>query len=405
MGTLLSTLSSQNLIGPFNFSILRLLLAVGFVRVALKGERISGGLNSLDKIIIFSSLWAIISSSIHAEFTEALKFRLGFVYNTCGAYFLFRIFFQSLDDFYRTISMAIILLVPVAIEMIYEQKEGNNLFFYFSGLDVNAAIREGQIRSQGPFDHAILAGSIGAVLLPLVIGCWNNEPKITVLGVVACFTMILCSGSSGPILSAFAGVAAIFMFRFRSSLKIVKYIAIIGYFMADLLMRAPAYYILAKIDIIGGSTGWHRARLIESSIEHLNEWWLGGTDYTWHWMPTGVYFSQQHTDITNHFLWLGVMAGLPIVLMTVLAFLIAFKYVGQVIEKYESDSGLQKNIFKVWLMGSCLFAHAVTCIGVAYFDQSFIFLYLALSAIGSIYNSSFSGAEKKSSDFEVPLVR
>ena len=79
----------------------------------------------------------------------------------------------------------------------------------------------------------------------------------------------------------------------------------------DLVMKAPAYYIIARADIIGGSTGWHRAALIDSAIRHLNEWWLIGTDYTRNWMVTGVSWSADNTDITNHYLYLGVLGGLP----------------------------------------------------------------------------------------------
>jgi len=39
--------------------------------------------------------------------------------------------------------------------------------------------------------------------------------------------------------------------------------------------------------------------------------------------------------------------------------------------------------FMFWALGSSLFAHAATSISVSYFDQSFVFLYLTLAAIGS----------------------
>ncbi len=65
---------------------------------------------------------------------------------------------------------------------------------------------------------------------------------------------------------------------------------------------------MARIDIIGGSQGYYRAQLIRSSLEHLSEWWATGTDYTRHWMSSGIYANNRHTDITNHFLAMGVMA-------------------------------------------------------------------------------------------------
>jgi hypothetical protein len=60
-----------------------------------------------------------------------------------------------------------------------------------------------------------------------------------------------------------------------------------------------------------------------------------------------------------------------------------FRYVGKVLRRlpdYVSGAG-----FTVWALGACLFAHAATCISVAYFDQSFVFLYLPLAMISSVY--------------------
>jgi hypothetical protein len=39
--------------------------------------------------------------------------------------------------------------------------------------------------------------------------------------------------------------------------------------------------------------------------------------------------------------------------------------------------------FMLWALGSALFAHVVTFFSVSYFDQSFVFLYVTLAAIGS----------------------
>jgi len=156
--------------------------------------------------------------------------------------------------------------------------------------------------------------------------------------------------------------------------------AVVGYILLDLVMKAPAYYIIARIDITGGSTGWHRAKLIDSAIEHLHEWWLFGTDYTRHWMPTGVSWSPDHTDITNHYIHMGVLGGLPLMGLFILQLWRGFKYVSNVALGHPS-----KDVrFLAWALGSALFAHSVTCVGVSYFGQSFLFLYLNLAMIGSI---------------------
>ena len=40
--------------------------------------------------------------------------------------------------------------------------------------------------------------------------------------------------------------------------------------------------------------------------------------------------------------------------------------------------------FLVWTLGAILFGHATTFLSVSYFDQTVVFLYLVLAAIGSL---------------------
>ena len=327
------------------------------------------------------ALWALMSSVFHKDPSAALIFRLGLVYDACGIYILLRIFCQSLDDVVKLCRLAAILLLPVAAEMIYEKLTVYNLFSALGGGSVASAIRDGHIRARGPFAHAILAGTIGAVCLPLMIALWQQYRKTAVTGLIACVTIIFTSTSSGPILSAIAAIGALFMWPYRHQMRIVRWIAVFGYIWLALVMKDPAYYIIARIDLTGSSTGWHRARLIQSSIEHLSEWWLAGTDYTRHWMPTGVSWSPDHTDITNHYLEMGVIGGLPLMALFIAILVRGFSLVGQMLQQRADLT--RESRFIVWALGGSLFAHAVTFISVSYFDQSFVFIYLTLAAISS----------------------
>jgi hypothetical protein len=373
-------------IGPFSFTVIRMLVAVGILRVVIRHERVVGGLNGLDKLIIAWSVWALISSAFHRDPSSALVFRLGLVYNTCGIYFLLRIFCQSIDDVLHILRITGLLLAPVAVEMIYEKLTMYNLFSVLGGVSETPAIRHGAIRAQGPFRHAILAGTVGAVCLPLLIALRKHYPRTALLGISACLTMVLTCASSGPILSGLVGLGALVMWRFRPNMRLARWGAVLGYLALELVMKAPAYYIIARVPAVKGSTGWHRARLIESSIQHLPEWWFAGTDYTRHWMPTGVSWSPDHTDITNHYLKMGVWGGLPLMFLFIACLAKAFSFVGQIL-KHLKDQSPQKS-FLVWSLGASLFAHAATMISVSYFDQSFLFLYLVLASIGSIYSQN-----------------
>ena len=148
-----------------------------------------------------------------------------------------------------------------------------------------------------------------------------------------------------------------------------------AYCVLALVMTRPPYYLISRIDLTGGSTGWHRSRLIESSLRHLDEWWIAGTDHTRHWMATGVTWSADHTDLTNHYIALGVYGGLPLLLSFLAVLAVSFRHVGR--ELRSGRSGLAAWV--PWTFGCALFAIAVTSVSISYFDQSVLWLYMTIA--------------------------
>src|SRR5439155_18255601 len=163
------------------------------------------------------------------------------------------------------------------------------------------------------------------------------------------------------------------MFRWAAGLLIIA---------LDLVMKDPVYYLLARIDITGGSTGWHRAALIQAAIEHMHEWWLAGTDYTRHWMPSGIYANAIHTDITNHYLMMGVYGGLPLMLLFIWVIFAAFGIVGKAL-LVNQNAPIERQ-FLIWILGSILVGHVTNFISISYYDQSVVFLDLLLASIGTL---------------------
>lgn len=375
------TLSQGLQVGPFNLFAIRLLLLAGIVRVLVRHERIGGGLNGLDKLIIAWAIWAVFSSVFHDDPLKTLKFNSGIAFNACGCYFLVRALCTSLDDAVELCAITVLLLVPVSIEMYFEHLTVHNSFSALGGVSAEPAIREGRVRAQGPFAHAILAGTVGAVCLPLAIALWKSHRRTAMLGACACVVMIITSASSGPAASSSFAVCALLMWCLRERMRMVRWAAISTWIGLSLAMNAPAYYLIARIDVAGGSTGWYRARLVQSAIEHFDEWWLGGTDYTRHWMGTSL--DETHADITNHYIYMGVTGGILLLILFVLILATAFRYVGMAWRSLP-EGGARPLRFFVWALGASLFAHTATFISVSYFDQSFVFLYLTLATIASI---------------------
>ena len=387
-------------LGGINLPIYRMLLLVGVVRVKVKGERIEGELNTIDKLVIAWGAWVFVASFFH-EWSPGSGpvYAAGYVFNLITIYLLMRIWCTDLRDVTGVIVMLAFLLFPIALEMLSEKVVKINQFSIFGGVPYSVTIREGKFRAQGPFRHAILAGTVGATCIPLFIGIWKRHRFAGMVGIASGLCMTVASASSGPAMSAMAGLGAVFMWRFRNLTKLARYTAIAGYFAFGIMTGEPGYYIMKRIDISGGSTGYHRARLIESSFEHLGEWWLFGTDYTRHWMATGVSFSPNHVDITNYYLVFGVTAGLLAMFLVIAMLIVAFRWVGVVARAHFDDSPTDS--FLIWCLGAGLFAHATTSISVSYFDQSLVFFWMNVAIISSMYSGHLLGQGFEDEEAEV----
>ena len=183
-------------------------------------------------------------------------------------------------------------------------------------------------------------------------------------------------------MTALTILMALWVWRIRGQMRTIRWTAVIMIILLSIVMQDPVYYLIARVDLTGGSTGWHRAELIHAAVTHVNEWGLGGTDYTRHWMPTGVEWNANHTDITNHYIKMGVWGGLLLVAVFVSVLVKCFALVGKVLRTKGKLVGDEK--FVMWLLGSILFGHATTFVSVTYYDQSLVFLYFNLASISSI---------------------
>ncbi|MGZ8941320.1 MAG: hypothetical protein ACXW00_00950 [Methylobacter sp.] len=380
MGAAYMTRGQELEVGLAHFPVVRILVMVGVFRVMSKGERITGGLNHVDRFLILWAIWLFSSSVFHTS--GAWVFRAGMIWSDLGSYFLFRIFIQDTEDILRIFKNLCVILIPVTVLMLLEKITGKNFFAALGGVNPMAALRDGHFRAQGPFAHAILAGTAGAGCFPMALYFWNRQRKYALLGMFSAGGIVFASTSSGPIMMVFLTLFGLMLWKVSKYLSAIRWMALMAIIGLDAIMKDPVYYLMAQIDLGGGSKGWHRARLIESSIEHLNEWWLAGTDYTRHWMPTGVHSNEVHTDITNHLLAMGVMGGLPLMFLWIMVLIATFAAVGKALRQNENTPVEQR--FLIWTLGAIMFGHVANYFSISYFDQSIVFFYLLLASISTV---------------------
>ncbi len=372
-------------VGPLHFYLIRIMIFLGFLRVILRKEFVAISFNSIDRLIItFAVAYAIIYYLLRKE-TGAFIASMGFVYNAVGLYFIFRSIVHDEDDYYLIFKMLAWVMVPLAISMIVEKTTQRNLFSIFGGVPEYTLIREGKLRCQGAFLHPILAGTFGATSIPFFIALWvrGAGQKLTaVLGFISATIIAVASASSGPVMVYATVILGLFMWKLRDSMRMVRWVLLFMIVTLHLVMKAPVWALIGKIGSVIGGTGWHRVALIDAAVEHFNEWWLLGTDYTRHWMPTGVTWSEKHTDITNYFIAIGIDGGLLSLILFVAILVYCFKTIGARLKEIDPAEFPKK--FAVWCLGVSLFSHIVAFTSVSYFDQIIVFWYLLLAMIAGL---------------------
>jgi hypothetical protein len=376
------TMGMRIMVVGLNFTMLRILLLFGWARLILRGEFRSIKLNRIDKALLWWTLSSIVTYFLLWQTYDALKDKLGLAYNAIGFYFLFRFLVRDFDEVVRVFKITTILVVPLAGSMLIEKATGRNSFAVFGGVGPVTMIREGVLRCQGPFAHPILAGTFGAVLLPFFIALWLRGHKALALpGIVSSTVITITSGSSGPIMTYLVGILGLCMWPLRKKMRAIRWGFLVTLLALHLVMKAPVWFLVGRVGVFGGSTGYHRAYLIDRAIANIGDWWLVGTKSTVIWADkdAGLF------DVTNQYLIEGTNGGLLTLFLFIMIIARGFQGVGRSVRAMEDVEPRRDQLF-VWAMGAALLAHVVTYMSTSYFDQNIVNWYLLLAMISSAAN-------------------
>lgn len=361
----------------------RLLILIGLGNALRSGYLTSLGKSPLDRWFLLFSFVAILSAIGHRADPWApspFSARVGLALNVFGTYLYGRAYLPDLESFKRFAMGLIIVILPLAVGMLIEQRTRKNLYHVVGAGNEIPILREDRVRAQGPFRHPILAGTAGATILPFAYLALRTGNRVRALiGLASCTGVVLACASSGPLAALSVGAFGIGIWRWRHRIRWILWSAIaFAIFFVIFSGRGP-WYLMASMDLVGGSTGWHRAKLIDQGYVYISEWWLWGTDYTRHWMVTGVSWSPNHVDMTNYYLHLGVIGGLPLTLTLVCILVSAFRMLGRRMRELRAASSQDEII--LWCAGTSLAMHAISFASVSYYDQMYVFFYILLGAI------------------------
>lgn len=368
-----------------NFTMFRIIIFFGLVRVFLRKELFSIRFHRIDTILIsYVMVSAMAYIFLRNGSGEAIINQLGFICNTLFVYIVFRSLIRGIDDIYLVFKMLAIVVIPLSVAMIVEKVTGRNIFSIFGGVSEFTVVRDGRMRCQGAFAHPILAGTFGATTVPLLVALWfqGKNKWLSGLGIISATFVTIAASSSGPVLTYLFIIIGLGMWFLRDYMRTVRWCILLSLIALHIVMKAPVWALIGKASEIIGGTGWHRVMLIDAAINHFGEWWLLGTDFTRHWLPTGVTWSPRHTDITNHFIGVGIHGGLISLILFIGIIVFSFKYIG--IKLKEMGSTTSPVRFAIWCVGVALFGHIVSFTSVRYFDQIIVFWYLILALVATI---------------------
>ena len=361
-------LGQQVVVGGIHILVLRIVILVGLLRMLYArffspARVFSGGLSSLDKVFTIWAFFHVFAFLFLFSFqTAALVNQFGFLWDVLGGFLLLRFLVQEEGDIDRVIKTFAFIAGILAICMLNEHFRMQNVFGLLGGIRAVPETRDGLVRAQAAFSHPLLAGTFGATLLPLFFLLWHSgkSKAAAVIGIFSSTIMTLCAASSTPVLAYVAGIGAVCFWPFRKHMRMFRWGIVFALLALHLVMKAPVWFLISRINVLGASSGDHRAYLVDLFIRHVGDWWLMGTNANGNW-------GWEMWDTSNQYVAEGEGGGLVAFVCFLGMISLCFARIGNARKAVAGD---RKKEWYFWFFGAALFAHVVAFFGISYFDQT-----------------------------------
>ena len=347
-------------LGSLHFTVLRILIIAGLIRRAISGGtsgKFPGGLNGVDRMVL---LWTVaLQTILSLEWMEMQAFihNLGDFLDIFGGYLVVRFFIPDGETVQRTVKTLAAVCFIQGVCMLNEQISHVNVFGYIGGLGPGLTIRDGRIRSEGVLG-CISAGAFAGALIPLFLWlCTERRCRtFACVGLAGATVMVFTSNSSTSVLALAATILAIFAWPLRKQMRLVRRGLVLTLLALHLVMKAPVWALIARVDVTGSSSGYHRYELVDNCIRHFSDWWLLGYKHYDQW-------GFMMFDLCNQFVVQAVCGGLLTLVAYIAIFSRSFSAIGKARKEVEGDRGRE---FFLWCLGSALFSIVVAHFGINY---------------------------------------
>lgn len=373
------TAAQRLYVGGVNLPIYRLLIFILILRMILRREYAAIRLGKLDSAVIVQVLFTALAGFLRNPAFSAVTYQVSLVVDTLGGYLVVRSLVRDAQDVRNAISAIMWIALPIALIFIVERVTGRNPMAPFGGVLEHTWIREGKRRVQGPYPHVILAGAYWAACVPLF---WAIEAKTSERRFLkyaatggALVVIVLCA-SSTPLMSLMVGLFVIVLFYQQNVIGRVKAFAVAAVVGLSIAWSKPIWFLLARIDFTGGSTGYYRYLLIDGFIRNWNQWIVIGA-------RSSTELGAGLVDVCNEYVLKGLDGGLIGFGTFVAAIAFAFAYLGKLLKVAVDKS--ERRLY--WGLSASLIVHMMNYLGVSYFSQMVLAWWTTLAFFASLHQS------------------
>jgi hypothetical protein len=351
--------------GGLHFTALRILIIAGLVKRLIPQSSSSagkypGGFNAIDQVVI---LWAIsttvVSSLQWMETAATIKF-LGDLLDIFGGYMVVRFLVPDAEGVKRMIKVLAVVCAINGATMINEKITEMNVFGLVGGISLASTVRDGHIRASGVMG-CLYAGAFAGVLIPLFVWLWGERRSrmFAIVGLAGATAMVITSYSSTSWLALMGSSVGLAFWPLRKRMRLIRWGLVSMLVGLHLVMKAPVWALIARIDLTGSSSGDQRYELVNNCILHFRDWWFLGYRHPgdWGW---GMW------DLVNQFVAVAISGGLISLIFYIAIFKRSFGAIGKARKQAEGDS---RQEWLLWCLGSALFANVVASFGISFMVQ------------------------------------
>lgn len=371
------SMSQRIAVFELDFDVVRILVLFAWVRLLARREIGRMTWIPLDTVVVGFGILSALTYVLRKGTLAALIYQSGSLFDLYGIYFMFRNMVGGWRDIERIVTALMWMSIPTAVLFALESWTGRNPLYLFGGVQEFALIREGRVRAIGMFAHPILAGCFWASLVPLFGAAWwrsqGAERALVPVSIAAVIAVVFFTASSSPILLMVLVIVGVLAWPIRNHMRELRWGILAALVALHLVMKAPVWHLISRIDVVTGSTGWHRFNLIDQAIYHFGDWFLLGTDRTYQW-GWGL------GDVTNHYLFVGAQSGFFAMTLFLVLMALAFQRVGR-LRRVATRS--PRYMALSWALGVALFANMAGFFAAAYTSQLMVMWYLLLALVAA----------------------